>query len=102
MTGVITEAMAALSEKHLEPAYHEKSLKGRSTFDHESREVVDILYNNQIADLADTYQWADIVVVINKACLGVIDSYVSSYVGSVAFARIQIRKLLANVKNREG
>lgn len=102
MTGVITEAMAALSEKHVEPAYLEKSLKGRSTFDHESREVVDILYNNQIADLADTYQWADIVVVINKACLGVIDSYVSSYVGSVAFARIQIRKLLANVKNREG
>ncbi len=102
LTGVVTEAMAALSEKYIEPAYLTKSLKGRSTYDEGSREVVDMLYGSQTADLADTYQWGDLVKTVNYACLGSTDSYVSSYSASARYAKLVINRLLKSVKAREG
>lgn len=101
LTGVVTEAMAALSEKYIEPAYLTKSLKGRSTYDEGSREVVDMLYGSQTADLADTYQWGDLVKTVNYACLGSTDSYVSSYSASARYAKLVINRLLKSVKARE-
>lgn len=100
LSGVVTEAMAALSEKYIEPAYLTKSLKGRSTYDEPSRDVVDMLYGNQTADLADTYQWGDLVKTVNFACLGSIDSYVSGYSSAAKFAKITVNRLLASVKSR--
>ena len=99
MSEVITEAMAALSEKYIEPAFFDKALKGRSTYDEESREVLDMLYNARRIDLVDTYQWANNHELLNFACLGINDSYVSSYKASVGLINVQIKKLLASVSS---
>jgi len=98
MSEVITEAMAALSEKHVEPAFFEKALKGRSTYDEQSRAVLDMLYNARRIDLVDTYQWAKTHELLNFACLGINDAYVSSYKASVGLAKVQIKKLLAAIE----
>lgn len=100
MTGAVTEAMAALSVKYIEPEYLERSLKGRSTYDEESKTVVDLLYTSQTADLADTYQWGDLVITVNRACLGSIDSYVSSYDSSARYANVVMTKLISDVRRR--
>jgi len=97
MTATITEAMAALSAKYLEPAYYEKALKGRGTYDNDSRTMLDIIYKTKVIDLADTYQWGKVVDVINDACTGRTDSYISNYNGSSTFANILIKKLEAQV-----
>lgn len=97
MTCVITEAMAALSEKHLEPAFYEKSLKGRSTYDSESRDMLDIIYRTKKVDFADMYGWGGIVESLNKACYGANDSFISGYTSSVRFAGIQIQKLMKQI-----
>ena len=97
MTAYITEALAALSAKYLEPAYYEKALKGRSTYDTESRDMLDLIYRSGVVDLADTYQWGEIVGVINDACLGDSGSLVSSYNASVKLANASIKSLLKKV-----
>ena len=97
MTGVITEAMAALSEKHLEPAYYEKALQGRSTYDSDSREVLDIIYNSKVVDLECSYNWGKLSETIGKACVGHNDSYVSSYASTTNFAKAKIRQLISTI-----
>jgi len=99
MSEVIAEAMAALSEKYIEPAFFERALKGRSTYDSESQDVLDMLYNARRIDLVDTYQWANTHELLNFACLGIKDDYVSAYSASVGLVKVQIKKLLTNVKN---
>lgn len=58
-TGVITEAMAALSHKYLKPAVYDKLLKGRSTYDFESREMIDIIFTHTVYDLLDVFSGGD-------------------------------------------
>ena len=101
MTAVVTEAMAALSEKYLEPAYYEKSLRGRSTYDPESREMLDIIYNTKKIDFADMYSWGGLVESLNLACYGANTSFVSSYAGSVRYANIQLKQLLSSLESAE-
>ena len=52
VTGVILEAMAALSRIYLRSAYYDTILRGRSTYDNESREMLDIIFETKAYDLA--------------------------------------------------
>lgn len=101
MTSVVIEAMAALSEKHLEPAYYTKSLKGRSTYDPESRRMLDIIYTTKKIDFADLYDWGGIVRSLNLACYGASDGIISSYSGSYKQAKVQIKRLMDTIKKYE-
>ncbi|MCQ2456087.1 MAG: hypothetical protein MJ096_01900 [Clostridia bacterium] len=56
---VITEAMAALSDEYIRPAYLEKMLKGRSTDDVESRRYIDIVFNARVNDMIDIFGGGD-------------------------------------------
>ena len=58
-TDVITEAMAALSNEYLKPAFIEKMLKGRSTYDIESRGMIDMIFNARVNDLIDIFSGGD-------------------------------------------
>ena len=42
MSGVLTQAMCMLSEKHVTPAFYEKSLKTRFQFDAHSQEMIEL------------------------------------------------------------
>jgi len=55
ITDVVLEAMAALSLKHIRPAFYDKLLKGRSTHDTDSREMLDIIFKSKIYDIVDIY-----------------------------------------------
>ncbi len=101
MSGVITEAMAALSEKHLEPAYYEKALKGRSTYDVESREMLDIIYSSVVIDMADMYKWGDLTSLINSAILGKDETVVSSYGTGAKMGNRAIKTLLRNISKEK-
>lgn len=97
MTGVITEAMAALSEKHLEPAYYEKALKGRSTYDSNSKDVLDILYSSKVVDLELSYTWGNLGELVGTACVGYNDDYVSKYASNTSLASRYISQLMKKV-----
>ena len=95
--GLIAEAMAALSEKHLEPAYYDKALKGRGTYDSESREMLDLIYASKKMDYATTYQWGDIWQLIDDSVTSVRDSYTSEYASSSRVANLKIKQLLSKI-----
>lgn len=55
-TGIITEVLANESHYELTDAYYEKSLKGRTTRDEESKEMLDIIFANRVYDLGWLFQ----------------------------------------------
>lgn len=95
--GVIAEAMAALSAKHLEPAYYEKALKGRGTYDNESRAMLDLIYASKKMDYAATYQWGGLWEIIDDSVTSVRDSYVSEYTSSARVANLQVKQLVSKI-----
>ena len=60
MVDVIIEAMGALGQKHIKPAYYDKILKGRSIYDSDSKEMIDIVFESKIYDMADMYAGGNI------------------------------------------
>ncbi len=59
VTGVILEAMAALSRIYLRSAYYDTLLRGRSTYDNESREMLDIIFETTVNDLTSVLEEAN-------------------------------------------
>ena len=59
-TGIVLEAMASASKEFLTAAYYETALKGKYARDEESAEMLDILLNNRVYDLAMIYGWGSI------------------------------------------
>ena len=60
MVDVIIESMGALGQKHIKPAYYDKILKGRSIYDSDSKEMIDIVFESKIYDMADMYAGGNI------------------------------------------
>ncbi len=59
-TGTIAEATAALSLKYIRPAVYEKVLKGRSVYDFESRDMIDIIMASKVYDMIHIFADGDI------------------------------------------
>jgi len=100
-SATIAEAMAALSEKWLEPAYYDKALKGRGTYDNESRDMLDLIYRTKKVDYAATYQWGDIWKIVDDAITGMSDSYVSDYSSASRFAAKKIKSLYTSIEKND-
>ena len=55
VTDVIVEVMAALGLKYIKPAYYDNILKSRSTYDKNSREMIDIIFETKTYDMIDYF-----------------------------------------------
>jgi len=101
VTDVMVEAMAALSLKHIKPAYFDKLLKGRSTYDADSREMIDILFKSKVYDIIGIYSLGDInqtgpfVRAIEKAVMYDTSSISSDYKVYAKIANKQITTIMA-------
>lgn len=51
LTDVILEAMAALGRKYFKPVFYDNILKSRSTYDKESQDMVDIIFETKKYDM---------------------------------------------------
>lgn len=60
MVGRITESMAALSQIYVKDAYYNKLLKGQGIFDMESADMLDIIFESKVFDMADLYCEGDL------------------------------------------
>ena len=59
-TGVILETIGYYSQQFVRPAFYDKMLYGTIVRDEESREMLDLIYDNRVFDLGYYYQPADI------------------------------------------
>ena len=53
LTGLMIETLAALGRKYIKPAYYDKILKSRATYDYESQDMIDIIFETKIYDMID-------------------------------------------------
>lgn len=101
----IVEAMAALSEKHIEPAFYEKMLKSRSTYDSESMEMIDIIFSTKVYDLIDIYgggnlnEQGEYVRLIDRAIKDDDASLASSYRGSRIMVNNKLKAMLKAISH---
>ncbi len=85
MVDVVVEAMGALSQKYIKPAYYDKLLKGRSTYDVESRGMIDIIFSSKIYDVIDIFsggdmnQWGDFMRLLDNSIAVDSSSLASAY-----------------------
>lgn len=75
MTGVILEAMAALGRRYLRPAYYDILLKSRTTYDADSFEMLDIIFESKVYDVAcfadDSYSYTNVLnVAVEESSMG--------------------------------
>ena len=98
MVGYVAEAMAALSEKHLESTYYDKALIKGSVYDGESKEMLDIIYHTKVLDLVDTYRFGSsdepIAKLIENNIMGVSHNLASAYRGNARIANRGINSLI--------
>ena len=96
MVGYVTEGMAALSEKYLEPAYYESALVQRGVYDMDSKAMLDIIYKGKKLEIADIYSLSDIVSVIDNNCNGSKEDLASSYGTSAVLTNNAVKKMKKN------
>ena len=59
-TANILDAMGYYSQKYVMPAYYDRTVTNKLLRDDEAAEMMDIILNNRVFDLAELYNWGDI------------------------------------------
>lgn len=101
MTAYITEAMAALSEKYLEPAYYDKVLKGRASESPNERRMLDLIYSSKKYDLADIYKWGELTMTIGSSIVEGVDTLTSSYKATYRMALSELNNTISQIQKAE-
>lgn len=104
-TDLMIEVLAALGRKYIKPAYYDKILKYRAMYDHDSRDMIDIIFDSKVYDLVDFLaidgginQETDFVKVVIAALQENNNSFVSRYMLQAKNVNRSIKKLLANIE----
>ena len=105
LSDLMIEVLAALGRKYIKPAYYDKILKYRTMYDHDSRDMVDIIFESKIYDLVDflaveggIYQETDFVKVVITALQEDNGSFASRYMLQAKNVNRSIKKLLENIE----
>ena len=100
---MITEAMAALSDEYIRPAYLEKMLKGRSTDDIESRYYIDIVFNARVNDMIDIFgggdrnSQGDFVNLLSRSIENGSEGLASGYIPNAKLTQRKINSMMKQV-----
>lgn len=93
--GVILEAMAALSQQMVLPAYYDVTLQNKNSRDEESKEMLDIIMNGRTYDFGYLYDIGGMSFIIYKLMEGHSTNFVSDYMSAEPAAVTQIMNLVS-------
>ena len=100
-SGAVTESLAYHSQQLVTPAYYEKTLVGRTIRDDESRETIEIIFENRTYDLGLIYRVGNLNSVILNMLRNNNPSFASSYNSVKAIAEMSVRELISNFEIEE-
>jgi len=102
VTDVILEAMGALSKKYLKPAIYDNILKFRSTYDKDSKVMIDLILEGKTYDLVNMLQKDETYVqMLEKAFSLSSDSFASKYKMQGRIMNNEITKKLQKIENAQ-
>ena len=100
VTDVILEAMGALSKKYLKPAIYDNILKGRSTYDKDSKVMIDIILDGKTYDLINMLQPDESYVgMLDKAFSFSTASFASAYKMQGKTMNRKIQQTIKEIEN---
>lgn len=95
--GVLLNALAAVSQYTLTPAYYDISLKGKYIRDDESADMIDLILNNRLYDIGLTFNWGGtLTLFINMTDAGAYD-FASRYEKIEEKAIAEMEKFIADL-----
>lgn len=93
-TCYVLDSLGAASKNTLTPAYIENYLEGRSARDEESRESLNIVFNNVVFDLGYIYNWGNIATFSYDLVKAKRDGFTSAYEGIASAAQTAMEETL--------
>ena len=100
MSDVMLEALAALGYKYIKPAYYDLILKSRSTYDYDSKGMIDIVFETKRYDIIDFVATggninmdSDFVRIVRGAIDENSTSFVSRYMVQAKIVNNNIKKI---------
>ncbi len=101
---LMTEAMGALSQKHVKEAYYDRMLRTQAIFDLESQETLEIVFQSKIYDMSVLYSdgnsstWGTFLDTIEKSLTFDNSTFTSDYKANARVAKINIKFLIETVE----
>ena len=92
-TGMIVEALSAEGYRHLVPAYYELALKNRYTYDTDSVEMLELMFDNRV--LSFSYMYAPTMQQVINNVLGGNTNFASFYASRESAELVNIEKINA-------
>ncbi len=105
MSDLLTEAMAALSQKYVKTAYYDKMLRSQAIFDLDSQDMLEIIFSTKIYDMSVLYSngsvntWGPFLDCIDKSLSIDNSTFASEYKANARVANMNIKTLIKTVKS---
>ena len=96
-TGNILDALGYYSKKYVMPAFYDVTVTNKLVRDESSVEMLDIILNNRVYDLASVYNWGNIVAIFDDIYNKGQNNFVSTYEKKEAAINIAIDKTITEM-----
>ena len=79
MTGHVIEALGYYGQQYIRPAYFETTVQGKTLCDEASIEMLNLILDNRVYDLASFYNWGNVFQMYNDIAYNTRLNYSSEY-----------------------
>ena len=98
MTGHVVEALGYWGQQLVTPAYMETTISSKALRDEDSLEMLDIIFENRIYDLASFYNWNNIDTFTAELADNTTQKYASRYAKLEKSVKKSIEKTIAQLR----
>jgi len=98
MTGHMMDALGYHSQQIVTPTYVEKTIQGKTLRDEESIEMLDLILDSRVYDLASIYDWGGISSMFNELGNSATKQFASTYAGKEKGAVSAIEKTITEIE----
>lgn len=107
-SGVILEAMAALSSRYVKEAYYDVILRSDGGYDYETQDIIDTIFDSKVYDMIEFISYSgtcncggghDIVKVLKGAIQETSDGISSKYDMQARLVNIHINEILSDMES---
>ncbi|MBO5914520.1 MAG: hypothetical protein J6Q72_04150 [Clostridia bacterium] len=91
--GLVISALAKESKRYVTPAYYDVQLKYRDSRDNESGEMLDLIFASRTFDIADAYNWGNIIGEYTSLDMNM----ASRFESVIPMAKTSIQQLIDNM-----
>jgi len=98
MTGHVLNAMGYYSQQYVTPAFIDNTVKGKAIRDDDSAEMLQIIYDNQVFDIAQYYNWGAITGIFTSMISARSTDFASFYAVRESSVNSELKSTLSQLR----